>query len=52
MVKWEKVTTLKNKGGLGLRETRQANVAQLAKIGSRMIGGANSWEIYEGHDRI
>lgn len=36
LVKWEEVTKQKKMGGLRIRESRMANVAQLAKIGSRI----------------
>lgn len=41
LVKWDKVTKQKMVGGLGICESRMANVAQLAKIGSRVACGSN-----------
>lgn len=44
LINWKKVTQPKIKGGLGFRETRQANVVLLAKFGSRLAcGGKYIW---------
>lgn len=37
LVKWEKVTQPKHRGGLGIRSTRDMNVAFMTKLGWRML---------------
>ena len=41
-VKWDTVTVPKRDGGLGIRDSRAANIAHLAKIGSKLASGDNS----------
>lgn len=41
MVNWATVTSPKNRGGFGIREARTANLAQLAKLGTRLAYGTN-----------
>lgn len=42
LVKWAKVTTCKKFGGLNIRESRLANVAQLAKVGGQLAVGVDT----------
>ena len=41
-VRWEQVTKNKKHGGLGIRDTRKANMAHLAKLGSKIACGSGS----------
>ena len=44
MVKWETMTKSNKDGGLGIWEARQENIAQLAKIGGKLVLGVdNMW---------
>lgn len=43
LLKWSKVTRNKCFGGLNIWDSRLVNVAQLAKIGDKMVGGATSY---------
>lgn len=42
LIKWSTVTKTKNKGGLGIRDSRQSNIALLAKIGGQLVAGSNA----------
>lgn len=42
MVSWAQITKAKREGGLGIRETRQAKAAFIAKLGWRLLAEPNS----------